>query len=63
MLKMKKVPSKESKVVGIAIIDLIEDWKPYLRTITTDDEKELADHLVVAQDLNIDYYFAKPYHS
>jgi hypothetical protein len=34
MLKMKKVSSKESKGVGSAIIDLLEDWKPYLKTIT-----------------------------
>jgi IS30 family transposase len=63
MLKMKKIPSKESKGVGLAIIDLLEDWKPYLKTITADNGKEFADHLVVAQELNIDYYFARPYHS
>ncbi|WP_157609441.1 IS30 family transposase [Psychroflexus torquis] len=63
MLKMKKVSSKESKGVGAAIIDLLEDWKPYLKTITVDNGKEFADHLVVVQQLNIDYYFARPYHS
>lgn len=60
---MKKNLSKESKVVGLAIIDLLEDWKPYLITITADNGKEFADHLVLAQQLNINYYFARPYHS
>lgn len=41
MLKMKKVSSKESKGVGLAIIDLLEDWKSYLKTITVDNEKSL----------------------
>jgi len=33
-----------------------------LKTITADNGKEFADHLVVAQELDIDYYFARPYH-
>ena len=63
MLKMKKVESKEANVVTQAINDLLEDWKPYLYTITADNGKEFAGHELVAEYLNVDYYFAHPYHS
>ena len=63
MLKMKKVESKEAQVVTEAIIELLTDWKPYINTITADNGKEFAGHKFVAEELNIDYYFAHPYHS
>jgi IS30 family transposase len=63
MLKMKKVPSKESVVVTQAINELLADWKPYLHTLTADNGKEFAGHEEVAGYLEIDYFFAKPYHS
>jgi len=63
MLKMKKVESKESEVVTNAIIEILNDWIPYIHTITADNGKEFAGHEMVADNLNIDYYFAHPYHS
>jgi IS30 family transposase len=63
MLKMRKVSSKESEVVSKAIVDELQDWIPYLYTITADNGKEFAAHKYVAEELNIDHYFAKPYHS
>lgn len=63
MLKMKKVSSKESAVVTRAINQLLEDWIPYIHTITADNGKEFAGHENVAEQLNIDYFFAHPYHS
>ena len=63
MLKMKKVRSKESVVVTKAINEILEDWKPYLHTITADNGKEFAGHEQVAENLCIDYFFAHPYHS
>ena len=63
ILKMRKVPSKESKVVSRAIIEELKDWRPYIKTITADNGKEFADHKNVAEELGIDYYFARPYHS
>jgi IS30 family transposase len=63
MLKMKKVASKEATVVTIAINEILEDWKPYLRTITADNGKEFAGHEQVAENLEVDYFFANPYHS
>jgi IS30 family transposase len=63
MLKMRKVKSKEAWEVSRAIVSELEDWKPYIKTITADNGKEFANHQYVAQELQIDHYFAKPYHS
>ena len=63
VLRMKKVASKESSVVTAAINNLLEEWMPYLHTITADNGKEFAGHKEVAEALSIDYYFAQPYHS
>jgi len=63
VLKMRKVPSKESKVISKAIVNELQDWSPYIKTITADNGKEFADHKYVAEQLGIDYYFARPYHS
>jgi len=63
MLKMKKVASKEAVVVTQAINELLEDWMPYIHTITADNGKEFAGHKEVAEYLAIEYYFARPYHS
>ena len=63
MLKMKKIPSKKAKVVQQTITELLEEWIPYIFTITSDNGKEFADHQTVAEKSYIDYYFAHPYHS
>ena len=63
MLKMKKVPSKEASVVAAAVIELLEEWLAYIHTITSDNGKEFALHELISETLNIDYYFAHPYHS
>lgn len=63
MLKMRKVKSKEAAQVSQAIVSELENWKPFIKTITADNGKEFANHQYVAEELNIDHYFAKPYHS
>ena len=63
ILKMRKVKSKESEVVTNAIVEILDDWIPYIHTITADNGKEFAGHEAVASSLDIDYYFAHPYHS
>ncbi len=63
VLKMKKVTSKKSSEVTVAINSMLEDWLPYIHTITSDNGKEFANHKDVAETNNIDYYFAHPYHS
>jgi IS30 family transposase len=63
VLKMKKIKSKESKVVARAINQLLDGWIPYIHTITSDNGKEFAEHKLVSEELGIDFYFAQPYHS
>lgn len=63
VLKMKKVETKQAEFVTKAINELLEEWIPYLHTITSDNGKEFAKHKQISEFLNIDYYFAHPYHS
>ena len=63
LLRMKKVSSKEAKPVRDATFEVLEEWKPMLYTITSDNGKEFALHQEIASSLEIDFYFAKPYHS
>ena len=63
VLFMDKVESKEAAVIEAKIIELLMDWKPLIKTITSDNGKEFANHRNIAHNMDIDYYFAKPYHS
>jgi IS30 family transposase len=61
MLKMKKIDSKEALGVEIAVLELLNDWKSIIHTITSDNGKEFANHQSIAEKLDIDYFFAHPY--
>jgi transposase, IS30 family len=60
---MAKIDSKEAAVVEAKAIELLEDWKPFAHTITTDNGKEFSNHKNIAQTLCIAFFFARPYHS
>jgi IS30 family transposase len=61
ILRMKKIASKESELVKQATISLLQNWKLYLFTITSDKGKEFAMHQDIAKALKINFYFANPY--
>jgi len=63
ILIMGKVQNKEAIEIENKTIELLEDWKPLIHTITSDNGKEFANHANIAEQLNLDFYFAKPYHS
>jgi len=63
ILFMSKVKSKEAKVIEERATELLKDWKPLIKTITSDNGKEFANHKSIAEKLEISFYFAKPYHS
>jgi IS30 family transposase len=63
MLYMKKIESKEAAVVEQGMIELLEHFQTKIHTVTTDNGKEFANHAKIAEKLDIDYYFARPYHS
>jgi IS30 family transposase len=63
MSLITKLETKEALEVQIAIVKTLAKWKPLLQTITSDNGKEFAYHCQVVKELEIDYYFARPYHS
>mgnify|MGYP001569715084 FL=1 len=63
MLKMSIIESKESEIVKTELIKMLGKYKPILKTITTDNGKEFSQHQAIATELDIGYYFARPYHS
>ncbi len=57
-LKMAYVNSKDAKLIELKTIELLEPWIPFIHTITSDNGKEFANHKAIAEELNIDFYFA-----
>jgi IS30 family transposase len=56
ILRMKIIKAKESELVKQAAIELLENWKPYLFTITSDNGKEFAMHQEIATVLEVDLF-------
>lgn len=63
MVKIRKLDGKDAEKLAEVTIESLQDWAPNLFTITSDNGKEFAAHATIATALNIDFYFAKPYHS
>jgi transposase, IS30 family len=63
LLYMDILASKEASEIEAKAIELLQDWKLLIKTITSDNGKEFANHQAIAESLEIDYFFAKPYHS
>ena len=63
LLKMKKFAGQRAQQLAMATIELLEDMKPFLNTITADNGREFAAHQTISKALEIDFYFARPYHS
>ena len=63
IVKIRKVESKESPQVTHAIISALKQYQHMIHTITSDNGKEFAGHQIVKQNLGVDFFFAKPYHS
>lgn len=61
--KIALLESKSAYEVKQKTVEILKEWKPFLKTITSDNGKEFALHKDIAETLNIDYYFARPYHS
>lgn len=54
---------KEAEPLTEKAIEVLMPIKNMLYTITADNGKEFAYHQKIAEALNVDVYFAKPYHS
>lgn len=62
-VKISIIDSKDSEIVQKEVIKMLSEFKPILKTITSDNGKEFSQHQAIAKGLCIDYYFARPYHS
>jgi len=60
---MKKLNGKNALELAQATIELLSPLKPWLKTMTSDNGKEFAEHQLIATELDIGFFFAKPYHS
>lgn len=63
LLLMDHLKSKEASEVALKTIELLQPWLPFIHTITSDNGKEFTNHKAISEALNIDFFFAKPYHS
>ena len=54
---------KTAELTNDAIIRLLTPIKQYVHTITFDNGREFSMHQAIAEALDCDNYFAKPYHS
>lgn len=62
-VKIKKLAWREAKIVAQAVIETLLPLKGNIHTITADNGKEFALHSEISQELLVDFYFARPYHS
>jgi IS30 family transposase len=62
-LWMAKLNGKNADELALKAVDLLDPHANWLQTITSDNGKEFAEHQKIAEGLNIDFYFARPYHS
>ena len=63
VLLMRKLPNREANNIKDAAVEMLMPIKDMLHTITTDNGKEFAMHQEIAKELDVEYYFAHPYHS
>ena len=58
-----KLNGKNAEELAQKAVEVLTPYKELLHTITADNGKEFAEHKSIGFGLNIDFYFAKPYHS
>ena len=63
VIVLGKVPRKSSALVAQKATSLLQRHQEWVHTITADNGKEFADYKHIAQELQAEVYFARPYHS
>ena len=58
-----KIKTKESKVIAKKIIEKLSKRKKEIKTMTFDNDLAFAQHEMIAQQLQADTYFTRPYTS
>jgi transposase, IS30 family len=62
-LWMEKLKGKNAQELAIKVAETLRGNTHWIHTITADNGKEFAEHEKIAKDIDIDFFFAKPYHS
>lgn len=63
LVRIRKVTTKEAEIVAQVTIQALKDFESCIHTITADNGKEFAQHAKISKELDIGFYFARPYHS
>jgi len=58
-----KLNGKNAGVLAKETVNVLKPVKELLHTITSDNGKEFAEHKLISELLNVDFYFAHPYKS
>ena len=60
---IRKLSGKDATPLALKTIEALQPIKDLIHTITADNGKEFAKHQEIAKELQISFYFCKPYHS
>ena len=60
MLWMRKVKSRDTELVRVKTCEMLDEIRPYIKSITADNGKEFAEHQYITDEY-CNYYFATPY--
>lgn len=60
---IRKLSGKDAAPLALKTIEALQPIKDLIHTITADNGKEFAKHQEIAKELQITFYFCKPYHS
>jgi len=60
MLWMRKIETRDAEVVRLKLSEMLDEIRPYIKSITADNGKEFAAYQYIADEY-CDFYFANPY--
>lgn len=60
---IRRLEGKEADPLAKMTIDTLQPYKDMIHTITADNGKEFARHKEIAKGLDVQFFFARPYHS
>jgi IS30 family transposase len=62
-LIMEKLRGKKASELANSLVNALLPFKKHIKTITSDNGTEFAEHQYISRKLNCDFYFAHPYSS
>ncbi len=60
---IRKLTGKQAEPLSEKTVEILEPFKMLIHTITGDNGKEFAKHEFIAKQLELNFFFAHPYHS